>query len=103
MLQPIPRYWIQRRDPVSTAVFFTAIRAIPPGHAWAYGEVAEDIQPARPGPRRSGYGADRPRHRRRRPTAWARLSLDSPSYAKRALLAAEGYPAVEQAVGSVCR
>ena len=78
----------------------TAIRAIPPGDAWTYGEVAQAI--GKPGAARAVGGA---LGRNRVPVivpchrvvagnglGGFGLGLD----AKRALLAAEGYPAVEQ-------
>ncbi len=96
--QPVPIDW--RGVPEFDRAVLTAIRAIPPGDAWTYGEVAEAI--GKPGAARAVGGAlgrNRvpvivPCHRvvAANGLGGFGLGLD----AKRALLAAEGYPAVEQ-------
>jgi len=78
----------------------TAIRAIPAGDAWTYGEVAQAI--GKPGAARAVGGAlgrNRvpvivPCHRVVAASGLGGFGLGLD--AKRALLAAEGYPAVEQ-------
>ncbi len=94
----VPIDW--RGVPEFDRAVLTAIRAIPPGDAWTYGEVAEAI--GKPGAARAVGGAlgrNRvpvivPCHRvvAANGLGGFGLGLD----AKRALLAAEGYPAVEQ-------
>ena len=92
----VPIDW--RGVPEFDRAVLTAIRAIPPGDAWTYGEVAEAI--GKPGAARAVGGAlgrNRvpvivPCHRvvAANGLGGFGLGLD----AKRALLAAEGYPAV---------
>ena len=94
----VPIDW--RGVPEFDRAVLTAIRAIPPGDAWTYGEVAEAI--GKPGAARAVGGAlgrNRvpvivPCHRvvAANGLGGFGLGLD----AKRALLAAEGYPAHEQ-------
>ena len=94
----VPIDW--RGVPAFDRAVLTAIRAIPAGDAWTYGEVAEAI--GKPGAARAVGGAlgrNRvpvivPCHRvvAARGLGGFGLGLD----AKRALLAAEGYPAPEQ-------
>jgi methylated-DNA-[protein]-cysteine S-methyltransferase len=94
----VPIDW--RGVPEFDRAVLTAIRAIPPGDAWTYGEVADAI--GKPGAARAVGGAlgrNRvpvivPCHRvvAAHGLGGFGLGLD----AKRALLAAEGYPPVEQ-------
>jgi len=96
--QPVPIDW--RGVPEFDRAVLTAIRAIPAGDAWTYGEVAQSI--GKPGAARAVGGA---LGRNRVPVivpchrvvgsnglGGFGLGLD----AKLALLAAEGYPAVAQ-------
>jgi methylated-DNA-[protein]-cysteine S-methyltransferase len=93
--QPVPIDW--RGVAQFDRAVLTAIRAIPPGDAWTYGEVANAI--GKPGAARAVGGAlgrNRvpvivPCHRvvAAKGLGGFGLGLD----AKRALLAAEGYPA----------
>ncbi len=94
--EPVPIDW--RGVPEFDRAVLTAIRAIPPGDAWTYGEVAQSI--GKPGAARAVGGA---LGRNRVPVivpchrvvagnglGGFGLGLD----AKKALLAAEGYPGV---------
>jgi O-6-methylguanine DNA methyltransferase len=97
--QPVPIDW--RGVPAFDRAVLTAIRAIPPGDAWTYGEVADAI--GKPGAARAVGGAlgrNRvpvivPCHRVVASTGLGGFGLGLD--AKRALLAAEGYTAAESA------